>query len=91
MGLMAIAYRISRHDSPVWQVAYIVIARQMWKHHGEDVLPSIRTHWPGLLDLMGWFDRHADPADGLLVTKCYGDWMGFKVGGLDRPLAHPHQ
>ena len=63
---------------PVWQVAYIVIARQMWKHHGEDVLPSLRQHWVGLLELMGWFERHADPEDGLLVTSCYGDWMGFK-------------
>ena len=50
----------------------------MWKHHGEDVLPSLKTHWVGLRDLMAWFDRHADPADGLLVTSCYGDWMGFK-------------
>ena len=28
---------------------------------------------------MGWFDRHADPKDGLLVTSCYGDWMGFNL------------
>lgn len=62
---------------PVWQVAYIVIARQMWKHYGEDVLPSLKKHWVGLQELMDWFDRHADPTDGLLVTHCYGDWMGF--------------
>ena len=62
---------------PVWQVAYIVIARQMWKHYGEDVIPSLRKHFTGLQELLAWFDRHADPTDGLLVTPCYGDWMGF--------------
>jgi hypothetical protein len=50
----------------------------MWKHYGEDAIPSLRKHWPGLLELQAWFDRHADPSDGLLITKCYGDWMGFK-------------
>ena len=24
-------------------------------------------------ELSAWFDRHADPKDGLLVTHCYGD------------------
>lgn len=62
---------------PVWQVAYIVIARQMWKHYGEDVIPSLTKHFGGLQQLMNWFDRHADSTDGLLVTPCYGDWMGF--------------
>jgi alpha-L-rhamnosidase len=62
---------------PVWQVAYIVIARQMWKHYGDDVVHSLRVHYEGLKELMAWFDRHADKTDGLLVTSCYGDWMGF--------------
>ena len=41
-----------------------------------------------------WFDRHADPADGLLVTSCYGDWMVFNIDSgnsgsskLTRPAA----
>ena len=62
---------------PVWQVAYIVLAQRLWKHHGEDSLPSLRAHYTGLVELMGWFNSHAD-ADGLLSTACYGDWMGFK-------------
>jgi hypothetical protein len=57
---------------PVWQVAYIVIARQMWKHYGPAAVPVLQAHWDGLLDLMGWFDRHADKADGLLTISCYG-------------------
>ena len=32
---------------PVWQVAYIVIARQMWKHYGTDALPSLEQHYTG--------------------------------------------
>jgi hypothetical protein len=62
---------------PVWQVAYIVLARQALKHYGDGMLPSIKKHWVGLTELIDWFDRHADPKDGLLVTHCYGDWMGF--------------
>ena len=54
---------------PVWQVAYIVIARQLWKHHGESALPALKLHYVGLKELMAWFDRHAGP-DGLLVTHC---------------------
>ena len=62
---------------PVWQVAYIVLARQAWKHYGEGIIPSLKLHYAGLTELVDWFDRHADPKDGLLVTHCYGDWMGF--------------
>lgn len=58
---------------PVWQVAYVVIARQMWKHYGTAVLPLLELHYEGLVELMGWFDRHADKTDGLLVIKCYGE------------------
>jgi len=29
---------------------------------------------------MAHFERHADPTDGLLVTGCYGDWMGYNPG-----------
>eukprot|EP00966_Prymnesium_polylepis_P034624 805141-Prymnesium_polylepis.1 len=53
---------------PVWQVAYIVIAQRLWKHHGEDALPALRAHYPGLLELMAWFYTHAD-TDGL-CTPC---------------------
>jgi len=41
------------------------------------MVPSIKLHWEGLTELIDWFDRHADPSDGLLVTHCYGDWMGL--------------
>ena len=27
---------------PVWQVAYIVIARNLWKYHGDDALPALK-------------------------------------------------
>lgn len=62
---------------PVWQVAYVVIARNMWKHYGSAVLPILQLHYGGLRHLMDWFERHADPTDHLLVRGCYGDWMGF--------------
>ena len=58
---------------PVWQVAYIVISRQLWKHYGSDALPALQLHYSGLLELLGWFDRHADHSDGLLTTSCYGN------------------
>lgn len=54
-----------------------MLARQALKHYGDGMLPSIKNHWVGLTELIDWFDRHADPKDGLLVTHCYGDWMGF--------------
>ena len=70
---------------PVWQVVYVVLARNMFKHYGDEVLPTLRKHYTGLNELMAWFARHADP-DGLMPPKscteqacgaCYGDWMGF--------------
>ena len=45
----------------VWQVAYIVLARQAWKHYGEGMIPSLKLHYEGLTELIDWFDRHADP------------------------------
>lgn len=62
---------------PIWQVAYIVIGRQLWKHYGEMAIPTIRRHYAGMRELLDWFDRHASADDGLLVIQCYGDWMGF--------------
>ena len=61
----------------VWQVAYIVIARNAWKHYGENIAPALARHWQGLVALSAWFDRHADPVSGLNEMTCYGDWMGF--------------
>ena len=71
---------------PVWQVVYVVIARNLFKHYGKEVLHVVRQHYEGLNELMAWFARHADPGDGLMPPKtcteqacgaCYGDWMGF--------------
>eukprot|EP01051_Picozoa_sp_SAG22_P000173 SAG22_NODE_3_length_48349_cov_158.681180_34_plen_907_part_00 len=62
---------------PVWSVVYVVIARNMYKHYGSNTLPLLKKHYSGLTELMDWFSRRADPEDGLLVTSCYGDWMGF--------------
>jgi hypothetical protein len=71
---------------PVWQVVYVVIARNMFKHYGTEVLPVLKKHYAGISELMAWFARHADPSDGLMPPKactaqacgaCYGDWMGF--------------
>ena len=65
---------------PIWSVAYVVIARNLLKFYGVDALPTLKAHYEGLEDLMGWFLRHADPSDHLLKTKCYGDWMGYNPG-----------
>ena len=67
----------------VWQVAYVVIAHNVWKHYGEDALPFLQGHWVGLTALQGYFDRHADPASGLNEQQCYGDWMGYNPEGLN--------
>jgi hypothetical protein len=61
---------------PVWQVAYIVIMRNYWRFYG-DAAPVVE-HWPGLVALMGYFERRVDPKDGLLLDAGYGDW--FCVG-----------
>ena len=50
------------------QVAYIVIANRMLKHYGDDAIPALRQNWPGLVELMQWFNRHADPIDGLYAN-----------------------
>ena len=55
-----------------WQVAYVVISRQMWKHYGTAAIPVLQSHYEGMKELMGWFERHADPSDGLLSIGCYG-------------------
>jgi hypothetical protein len=39
-------------------------------------------------ELLDWFDRHADPKDGLLVTHCYGDWMGFNPESHNSGSSH---
>jgi alpha-L-rhamnosidase len=71
---------------PVWQIVYVVIARNMFKHYGSHAVPTLQRHYQGLEQLMAWFDRHADHVDGLLPPRacqerqcgaCYGDWMGF--------------
>ena len=31
----------------------------MWKHYGEDVVPSLVKHWQGFEELLACFDRHA--------------------------------
>ena len=55
---------------PVWQVVYVVIARNMWKHYGSDALPVLKQHYQGLTELMAWFDRHAEQEDGLMAISC---------------------
>jgi hypothetical protein len=64
---------------PVWQVAYIVIARNHWHHYG-DVTP-LKKHYPGLVDLMHYFLRRADTKTGLLLDGGYGDWVCVGSGG----------
>ena len=59
----------------VWQVAYTVIGRNLWKHYGEAALPLLRKHYAGMRELSMYFERHAQPTDNLLTTPCYGDWM----------------
>ena len=62
---------------PVWQVVYTVVGHGLWKHYGEAALPLLKFHYQNMRNLSMWFERHADPTDNLLVTQCYGDWMGF--------------
>lgn len=64
---------------PVWQVAYIVIARHHWKHYGDPA--PIKEHWAGLTDLMAYFQRHVDKATGLLLMQRYGDWVCVNASG----------
>jgi hypothetical protein len=50
----------------------------MWKHYGAPALPSLAVHYEGMKRLLAWFDRHADPSDGLLVISCYGERVYVK-------------
>lgn len=63
----------------MWQVAYIVIARNAWRHYGDVIM--LRTHYVGLKALMDYFTRHADKRSGLLETSCYGDWIDVSCDG----------
>ena len=58
---------------PVWQIAYIVIARTHWRHYGDKTL--LQEHWEGFVALMDYFERHVRPESGLLEQGCYGDWI----------------
>jgi alpha-L-rhamnosidase len=58
---------------PVWQVAYIVIARDAWRHYADRAL--LERHYPGFTDLMGYFQRHVNLSSGLLEIEGYGDWV----------------
>lgn len=64
---------------PVWQVAYFIIVREHWKQYGDP--DTVCTHYQGLLDLMGWFQRNADPSTGLLLRPKYGDWVCVDAHG----------
>lgn len=64
---------------PVWQVAYIVILRNYWRHYGD--LKPLTKHYSGVRDLMAYFQRHLDPHSGLLEQACYGDWVCVDAGG----------
>lgn len=58
---------------PVWQVAYIVLARNSWRHYADASLLAV--HYPGLQALLAYFERSANSSSGLLETACYGDWI----------------
>eukprot|EP00047_Mylnosiga_fluctuans_P000527 m.195091 g.195091 ORF g.195091 m.195091 type:complete len:1269 (+) comp10076_c0_seq31:2213-6019(+) len=64
---------------PVWQVAYIVIAWNAYRHYGD--LDLVVNNYPGLVALMEDFIRHASKSTGLLDTACYGDWIDFSCDG----------
>ena len=58
-----------------WQVAYIIIARNMLLHYGAVSYPVLTELW-GSLDLfMQYLERLSDPATGLMMQGARGDWI----------------
>lgn len=61
--------------SPVWASAYIVIARMLYRHYGDSVLPVLKQHYPGFKSFMAYLLRHADPETKLVLFGGLGDWV----------------
>ena len=58
-----------------WQVAYVMIARNMVLHYGPVTHPVLTELWPSLDLFMDYLDRLTDPKTGLLLQGARGDWV----------------
>lgn len=59
-----------------WQVAYVVIARNLLLNYGaEKSRPILQELWPSLEEFMDYLERRVDPKTGLLMTGARGDWV----------------
>lgn len=58
-----------------WQVAYVMIARNMVLHYGAVTHPVLTELWPSLDLFMDYLDRLTDPKTGLLLQGARGDWI----------------
>jgi hypothetical protein len=58
--------------SVVWQSAYVVIVRHIWRHYGKlGALPVLREHWAGLQQFMGYLEAIADSRTGLVCVYLF--------------------
>lgn len=75
----------SNPGSVVWQSAYPVIARQLWRHYADKTV--VQTHWSSLKAFMSYLDRKADPETRLVLTGGLSDWnpVGGNGHGPDTP------
>ena len=58
-----------------WQVAYVMIARNLALHYGAVTYPLLTELWQSLDLFMDYLDRLTDPKTGLLLQGARGDWI----------------
>lgn len=54
--------------SVVWQSAYVVIVRHLWRHYGPAALPVLREHYIGLSQFVAYLKTIADNRTGLVYV-----------------------
>eukprot|EP01052_Picozoa_sp_SAG31_P005496 SAG31_NODE_242_length_19350_cov_3.043998_15_plen_1073_part_00 len=58
----------------VWQLAYVIITRTIYRHHGDDLV--VRRHYPKLVSLMTSIERlFVNETTGLADLAGHGDWV----------------
>ena len=94
-GSVPDAVPLSNQDGPnfpgsvVWQSAYVVITRHLWRHYGTVVLPVLREHYGGLQQFMGYLQAIADNRTGLVMTDGMGEWAPPAAQGNNKNRTTP--
>eukprot|EP00665_Eupelagonemidae_sp_cell47_P006968 gene6968-3343_t len=70
--------------SPVWQAAYPVLVRNLWRNYGD--AGAVSEHYDGIEALLAYWARRAD-ADGLVTFGGLGDWVDTEWPARTTPTA----